>query len=132
MGGVYKIVSKLLTNMLKLVKSFNATFVSLIPKKVGVVNIKDFCPISLVGGIYKIISKVLVNKLKLVLRKIISNSQNAFISSRQILDSVLIDGECLDSRIRLEELVVLSKLDLKEYDHVSWKFLLYLLKRCGF
>jgi hypothetical protein len=43
MGGAYKIVSKVLTNMLKLVKSFNATFVSLIPKKVGVVNIKDFC-----------------------------------------------------------------------------------------
>jgi hypothetical protein len=67
-----------------------------------------------------------------MLRKIISNSQNVFISSRQILDSALIDGECLDSRIRLEELVVLCKLDLKEYDHVSWKSLLYLLKRCGF
>ena len=82
MGGVYKIVSKVLVNMLKLVKSFNANFVSIIPKA-GVVNIKDFCPISLVGGVYKIISKVLVNKLKLVLRKIISNSQNAFISSNK-------------------------------------------------
>jgi hypothetical protein len=60
-------------------KNIIATFISLIPKKVGMVDIKDFCPISLVGAIYKIISKVLVNRLKQVLEKIISNSQNAFV-----------------------------------------------------
>jgi hypothetical protein len=84
----------------KFEKSFNATFVSLIPKKAGAVDVKDFRPISLVGGVYKIISKVLANRFKSVLGKIISNSQNAFIGGRQILDSVLIANECLDSRIR--------------------------------
>jgi hypothetical protein len=54
------------------------------------VEIKVFCPISLVGGVYKIISKVLANRLKEVLENIISNSKNAFIKGRQILDSVLI------------------------------------------
>jgi hypothetical protein len=42
-------------------KSLSATFVSLIPKKTCAVDVKDFCPISLVvggGGVYKIISKV--------------------------------------------------------------------------
>jgi hypothetical protein len=38
----------------KFKKSFNATFVSFL-KKAGAVEIKDFCPISLVGGVYKII-----------------------------------------------------------------------------
>jgi len=52
-------------------KSINATFISLIPKKAGAMDIKDFGPISLLGGIYKIISKVLANKLKAVLEKII-------------------------------------------------------------
>lgn len=59
-------------------KSLNATFISLIPKKAGTVEIKDFHPISLVGGVYKIISQVLANCLKTVLGKLVSYSQNAF------------------------------------------------------
>ena len=39
----------------------SASFLTLIPKKVDVVEAKDFQPISLVGGIYKIIFKVLAN-----------------------------------------------------------------------
>ena len=34
-------------------RSLNASFLSLIPKKSNVVNIKDFRPISLVGNVYK-------------------------------------------------------------------------------
>jgi hypothetical protein len=37
----------------KFEKSFNATFVSLIPKKARAVEIKDFCPVNLVGGVCK-------------------------------------------------------------------------------
>lgn len=39
-------------------------------------NIKDFCPISLVGSIYKIISEVVANRLKLELERVIFKSQN--------------------------------------------------------
>jgi len=48
-------------------KSLNATFISLIPKKLDVVEVKDFRPISLIWGVYKIIAKALANRLKEVI-----------------------------------------------------------------
>ena len=45
-------------------KSLNATFMDLISKKVGALEVKDFRPISLVSCIYKILVKVLAKILK--------------------------------------------------------------------
>jgi hypothetical protein len=89
--------------------------------------------LSLVGGIYKIIVKVLANRMRRVMDRVISKPQNAFVEGRQILDSVLLANECLDSRIKSGIPGVLCKLDLeKAYDYVDWNFLLYLWKRYGF
>ena len=45
----------------RFVKSLNATFLVLIPKKNNVEEFKDLRPISLAGGLYKILIKVLAN-----------------------------------------------------------------------
>ena len=103
------------------VRSLNASFLSLIPKKNNALNIKDFRPISLIGSVYKLLSKVLANRLRRVLDNLISESQNSFVGGRQILDSVLIANECLDSRLKGRTSGVVCKLDIeKAYDHVNW------------
>ena len=100
--------------------SMNASFLTLIPKKCNAVNIKDFRLISLVGSVYKLLSKVLANRLRVVLDNLISETQNSFVGGRQILDSVFIANECLDSRLKSKILGVVCKLDIeKAYDHVN-------------
>lgn len=54
----------------KFEKSFNATFVALIPKRFGANDLRDFRPISIISGIFKIIPKVLAERLKKVISKL--------------------------------------------------------------
>ena len=61
----------------------------------------------------------------------ILESQNAFVEGKQIMDAALIANEAVDSRLKDNVRGVLCKLDLA-YDHVSWSFLLAVLKKMGF
>ena len=117
----------------KFVRSINATFLVLIPKKQNVADLKDLRPISLVGGLYKILAKVLANRIKRVMSKVISPEQSAFVEGRQILDAVLIANEAVDTIIRRKESGIVCKLDIeKAYDHLSWEFLIQVLEKMGF
>ncbi|RVW26080.1 putative ribonuclease H protein [Vitis vinifera] len=74
----------------RFVKSLNATFLVLVPKKGGAEDLKDFRPISLVGSLYKLLAKVLANRIKKVMGKVISEPQNAFVEV--LVDCVKANG----------------------------------------
>ena len=101
-------------------RSLISTFLLLIPKKEGAEDLRDFRPISLVGSVYKLLAKVLPNRLKSVMGEVISDSQQAFVQGRQILDAVLIANETLDSRLKDNKPGLLLKMDIeKAFDHVG-------------
>ena len=114
-------------------RSLNVSFLVLIPKKPDAMEVKDFRTISLVGVMYKNISKVFANRLCMVVHSLILDKQGAVVKGRQILDSVLIAFECINSRLNSRASGVISKLDIeKAYYHVNWNFLMYLLRWYGF
>ena len=77
--------------------------------------------------------KVLVNRLKLVIGEVISDSQQAFIQGRQILDTVLIDSKALNSKLKDNTSGLLLKMDIeKAFDHVNWDFLMVVMFKMGF
>ena len=52
--------------------------------------------------------------LKKVVSKVVSQTQNAFLEGRQILDAVLIANEAIDSMLKMNENRVLCKLDIEK------------------
>ena len=74
-------------------KSFNATFVSMIPNKVGAKELKNYTSIRLVRSVYKIISEVcffffeevelLNERLKKVVARLVDAQQMNFIKGLQ-------------------------------------------------
>jgi len=62
----------------QMVRSSNASFIALIPKKKGVVELKDYRPISLIGSAYKLLAKILAERMKKVVNSLVWGSRVHF------------------------------------------------------
>ncbi|GKE89899.1 RNA-directed DNA polymerase, eukaryota, partial [Tanacetum coccineum] len=111
----------------------NSSFIALIPKVVDAKFVKDFRPISLIGCVYKVVTKILANRLALVISDLVSDTQSAFVSGRQILDGPFILDEILNWCKRKKSKALLFKVDFaKAYDSVRWDYLIDVLEAFGF
>lgn len=73
--------------------NLNHTHIALILKKRQPIGVADYHPISLCYLLYKLITKFIVNRLKIFLLNLISESQSAFVTRRQISDNILVAYE---------------------------------------
>jgi hypothetical protein len=116
----------------KIVGSFNATFLALIPKNKEAISFEDFRPISCCNLIYKLIAKIIALCLNPILSEIISEEQYRFLFKCQIHDTIAITQEALHSIKSKNLSSVVLKLDLsKAYDKVNWTFVRLVLIRLG-
>jgi hypothetical protein len=111
----------------------NEALMTLLPKSLDVVEIKDYHPISLIHCIGKLISKVLANRLAPKLSEVVNQSQSVFIKGRYIQDNfkfVQATSKLLHVR---KQPSLLIKIDIaKAFDSVAWLFLLNILEFLGF
>lgn len=124
------------TNIIKMVKAvfgtnsfdtrLNQTHICLISKTERLREMTEFRPISLCNVIYKIISKILCSRLKKILRKLVSETQSAFVARRLISDNILLAEEAfhaLRTNPMCKVKFVAIKTDMsKAYDRVEWNF----------
>lgn len=119
-----------------LLKDFNHTLITLIPKCDHPQTVKDFRPISLCNVIQKLIFKVMVNRLQPILQDLISPTQNGFLKGRSINDNIFLASELMTyihKAKRLKTKCCALTLDIsKAYDRLSWSFIETVLKRMLF
>ena len=118
-----------------LLKDFNKTFISLIPKKKGACKFNHFHPIGLCNVCYKVISKIIVNRLRSLLNKMVDPAQVAFVPNRWINENVVLAHEIVHifKYTRKKKGFLGIKLDFqKAYDKMEWNFLLVVLRAFGF
>jgi hypothetical protein len=113
--------------------TFNATFLTLIPKEDKALTPKSFHPIALYNVIFKLITKVLANRLKPLLSKLISKEQTRYVKGHQILDNIILTQELIHSLNLNKTPGMLIKLDMsKVFDKTSWQYIRETLKAFGF
>lgn len=114
-------------------KLLNTAFITLLPKKVDALLVKDYRTISLIHSFAKLVSKILATRLAPLLPSMVSINQSAFVKGRSIQDNFLMVQQIDRSLHSKKEPHILLKLDIsKAFDSVSWSFFIDILQHLGF
>lgn len=76
--------------------AIDKAIVSLLPKKDGAIELRDFLPVSLVHGAIKIFDKILTTRLVDELPKLVGIHQSAFVKGRSLHDTSCLSNALLD------------------------------------
>lgn len=114
--------------------SYKFNTIVLIPKNKNAYFLNEFQPIALANFMFKIITKIITDKLASLMLHLISWEQCGFIRGRNIKDCICLTSEAinlLDSKSLCKNFAL--KVDIiKEFDTLSWSFLLKVLEQFGF
>ena len=115
---------------------FNDTHIVLISKVKNPTKITEYRPISLSNVISRLASKVIANRLKRFLLDIISENQSVFMSTRLIIDNILVAFETMHhlNQKRSGQVGEMAlKLNMsKAFDRVEWGCLHDIMLKMGF
>lgn len=117
-----------------MLREWNSTTLTLVPKIPSPSMAKDFRPIACCNVVYKVITNILAHRMQSVLPLVIGLTQSAFIKGRSIVDNVLLMHELIRNYHRDVGMPRCAiKIDLmKAYDSVDWNFLLDTTDAMGF
>jgi hypothetical protein len=124
-GNFMAAISRLIQGGVIRLYLLNSAYITLLPKTVEALEIKDYRPISLVHSFAKTVTKILANRLAPKLSNLVAANQSAFVKGRCIHDNFLMVQGTATALHGHKQPRVLLKLDItKAFDSVSWPFLL--------
>lgn len=118
-----------------MLKEWNSTFLTLVPKSQKAHSFQDYRPISLTNVCYKVVCKILANRLKPLLPNLISPNQTGFMEGRWINENGVLTQEMMHfmNKTKARRGWVGIKVDFaKAFDSMEWHFILQILRNFGF
>jgi hypothetical protein len=90
----------------------NGALITLLPKRDGAIDLKDFRPISLVHSVAKLVAKILAMRLAPRMPELVDCTQSAFIRGRCIHDNFVLVRQTAVTMHRRKLPALLLKLDV--------------------
>ncbi|XP_038972041.1 uncharacterized protein LOC120104629 [Phoenix dactylifera] len=115
--------------------AWQATYITLVPKRQDAAEPGHYRPISLCTSLYKVVAKIMVGRMRALLPSLISMEQGAFVGGRSISDNILLAQEMMGDlqRASRRRCLMAVKLDMERaYDRIRWDFLRCALESFGF